>query len=150
MKINRYNYGEENNINLKLIVAIRRTLIEDERNLSARLSEYGITLSQFSVLEPLYHLGPMNINSIIEKTLSTSGNMTVVIRNLEKGGYVTKKRDSEDGRVFIVSISQKGYDLIDNIFPEHVKEMRRFFSGLSFEEKKVLLQLLKKVTGYQK
>lgn len=150
MKTNRYDYGEENNLNLKLIVAMRRSVLADERDLAGRLSKYGITLSQFSVLEPLYHLGPMNINSIIEKTLSTSGNMTVIIRNLEKGGYVTKERDPEDGRVFIVSISKKGYDLIDEIFPEHIGKLDSFFSNLSMEEKETLLNLLKKLSGYQK
>jgi len=46
-------------------------------------------------MEALYHLGDLKICEIIEKTLSTSGNMTVVIRNLEKESYITRYQSIE-------------------------------------------------------
>lgn len=145
---NKYRYGEENNINLKLVIAIRRSLKPEESHLSALLSESGLTYPQFGVLESLYHVGPMNINQIIDKTLSTSGNMTVVIRNLVNQGLITKDKDPEDGRSFIISITKKGYDLIDSIFPSHLEGLRNVFSSLDEEEKKELLLLMKKLNRY--
>ncbi len=149
MKITKYNYGEESNLNLKLVIAIHRSLQTDERNLSSRLAQYGLTLPQFGVLESLYHRGPMNINSVIEKTLSTSGNMTVIIRNLVKAGYITKSRDPEDGRAYIIEISNTGYDIIHELFPKHVEDLRKELSKLDLDEKELLLQLLKKLNNYQ-
>jgi len=150
MKTNKYNYGKESNMNLRLVVAIHRSLQSDERNLSNRLSQYGLTLPQFSVLETLYHLGTMNINSLIEKTLSTSGNMTVVIRNLEKGGFIKKSRDPEDGRAYIITISKMGYELINKVFPEHLVDLSKELENLNFDEKDLLLQLLKKLNKYER
>lgn len=145
----KYRYGEVNNINLKLVIAIRRSLKPEESHLSALLSEAGLTYPQFGVLESLYHVGPMSINQIIDKTLSTSGNMTVVIRNLENQGLITKDRCPDDGRSFIVRITKKGYDMIDSIFPAHLEGLQEVFSALDVDEKKELLRLMKKLNRYE-
>lgn len=147
--VNKYKYGEESNINLKLVVAIRRAMQPDERVLQSIITEYGLTLSQFGVLESLYHIGPMCINQILEKTLSTSGNMTVVIKNLVKSGMVTKSRDPEDGRSFIIKLTDEGYGIIDELFPKHLEELKGVFSSLDLEEKAELLRLLKKLNRYE-
>ena len=147
--VNKYIYGEESNINLKLVVAIRRGTQPNESALLSIVSEYGLTLSQFGVLESLYHIGPMCINQILEKTLSTSGNMTVVIKNLVKSGMITKSRDPQDGRSFIISLTDEGHRIIDELFPKHLKELNEVFSSLDMEEKGQLLDLLKKLNRYE-
>jgi len=146
--MDKYKYGEVSNSNLKLVVAMRRSLQTEERYLTALLNEYGLTMSQFGVLESLYHIGPMNIKDIIEKSLSSSGNMTVVIRNLTKQNYITKERDADDGRAFIISITEEGHSLIEKIFPKHLVKLEEAFSGLEANEKDDLLVLLKKLNKY--
>jgi len=144
----KYIYGEESNMNLKLVIAIRRSLLPEDRAVVSVLNKYGLTISQFGVLESLYHIGPMNINEIISKTLSTSGNMTVVIRNLVKQGLVTKECDPEDRRAFIIKLTDAGRSKIKEIFPKHLDELDRVFSTLEMDEKKELLRLLKKLNRY--
>jgi MarR family 2-MHQ and catechol resistance regulon transcriptional repressor len=80
MNRNYRDYGEENNRNLRLVIGFSRSIIEFERSTQQMLSQFNITLPQFGVLESLYHLGDMKICEIIKKTLSTSGNMTVLIK----------------------------------------------------------------------
>lgn len=140
-------YGAVSELNLKLVVALHRTIQNDERSLSARLSEYDLTLSQFGVMEALYHKGPMKICEIIEKTLSTSGNMTVVIKNLEKRGYISRDRDDEDRRAFVIRLKEKGRTIIADVFPKHLDDLEAEFSNLNIEEKNQLLTLLKKLNG---
>jgi len=64
-------------------------------SLYARLARRGalgdLTLSQFGVLEALYHLGSMSQSDICSKLLKSGGNMTLVIDNLEKHGLVQRK-----------------------------------------------------------
>ena len=43
-----------------------------------------LTPTQFGVLDVLYAKGPMKIAELLDSMLATSGNMTVVIRNMEK------------------------------------------------------------------
>src|SRR5260221_11209712 len=56
----------------------------------------GLSISQFAVLEALYHLGPMRQNEIGAKTLRTPANLTLVIDNLEKASLVTRARAADD------------------------------------------------------
>lgn len=67
------------------------------------IKQVGLTAAQFGVLEILYHKGNLRIGEILEGTLSTGGNMTVVIENLEKTGFVVRYPDPRmEGRVSYV------------------------------------------------
>jgi MarR family 2-MHQ and catechol resistance regulon transcriptional repressor len=146
MKIKK-NYGDENDINLKLVIALSRTHLSFGRALQIFLNEYGLTPAQFGVLEALYHLGEMRICELIDKTLSTSGNMTVVIRNLEKEGLVERKTNPDDKRAFNIALTLKGEAVIKVAFEAHLVLINQFFSNLEGEEKIALQRLLKKVNG---
>lgn len=137
-------YSEKEQLNLKIIIALSRSLQTINKKQAKIINEYGLTIPQFGVLEVLYHKGPLCINDIIEKTLSTSGNMTVVIENLRKDDYIIKKRDTEDQRKFMISLTKKGKNIIDEIFPEHLKNIEKILGKFTDEEKKALLLLLDK------
>src|SRR5690348_1430561 len=62
------------------------------------LDEHGLTQSQFAVLEALYHVGPMCLSDLAHKILRTSGNLTMVVDNLEKTGMVKRVQSQEDRR----------------------------------------------------
>ncbi len=147
MKKNKSRYGEVNDLNLKLVIAIHRTMQKDESSVNSLVATYDLTMTQFGVLETLYHKGPMRICEIIDKTLSTSGNMTVVIKNLVKSGHITKERDPEDRRAFVVRLTKLGHDKIADVFPKHLDKLEDAFSRLDLEEKNELLMLLKKLNG---
>lgn len=140
-------YDEQDQLNLKLVVGLHRSLQKDVKSLNATLAEYGLTTAQFGVLETLYHKGDQRICEIIDKTLSTSGNMTVVIKNLEKLGYISKSKDPNDGRASIIALTEAGKKLISEIFPIHLKALREVFKSLNNEDKKNLSDLLKKMNG---
>ncbi|GAU77285.1 MarR family winged helix-turn-helix transcriptional regulator [Fusibacter sp. 3D3] len=140
-------YGEENDTNLKLVIALSRTQLSLGRDLQNFLTPYKLTVAQFGVLEALYHKGDMKICELIEKTLSTSGNMTVVIRNLEKEGLVTRQSNPEDRRAFWIQLTSKGETLIEAVFNLHLMELNRFFKLLTEAEKHQLHHLLKKLNG---
>lgn len=143
----KMSYGEKNDINLKLVIALSRTHLDFNRNLQTFLNGFGLTVAQFGVLEALYHLGPMKVHEIIEKTLSTSGNMTVVIRNLERASFVERLVDSKDKRSFNIRLTADGAELIEEVFRKHLEMIDSFFSGLDSGERQVLQSLLKKLNG---
>ena len=55
------------------------------------MSAANLTISQFDVLEALYHKGPLCQRDIAAKILKSTGNITLVIDNLESrvGRYAT-------------------------------------------------------------
>lgn len=140
-------YGKENELNMKLTIALARTISSEDRLTQAFLRPFDLTLPQFGVMEALYHLGDLKICELIEKTLSTSGNMTVVIRNLELSGYVNRYISPEDKRVSKIALTKKGQDLIEKIFPRHLDSLKSYFENLEDSEKEQLLSLLKKLNG---
>ena len=140
-----HDYGSENNGNLKLLVVLGRTIQGLARQLMPGIRATGLTQPQFEVLEALYHKGPLTVSEIIEKTLSTSGNITVVIDNLVKAKLAEKARDADDGRVRWVSATDSGRAIIADFFPRHIEELANAMSVLSSEEKDALTGLLKKL-----
>lgn len=105
----------------------------------------GLTPTQFGVLESLYHLGSMCLGEISVKVLKSSGNMTLVIDNLEKQGLVCRQRKEEDRRMVMVSLTEKGYKLIERIFPGHVKAIVEEMSVLTPQEQIKLGELCRKL-----
>ncbi len=113
------------------------------------LTDNRLTVSQFGVLEALLHLGPMNQGVLGEKILKSSGNMTLVIDNLEKRHLVHRDRNENDRRCITVSLTNEGEALIRSIFPAHVAQITEQLQVLSPEEQQRLGQLAKKL-GLQK
>jgi MarR family 2-MHQ and catechol resistance regulon transcriptional repressor len=104
-----------------------------------------LTISQFGVLEAIYHLGPMHQNRLAEKILKSSGNLTLVIDNLEKRGLVTRERDPEDRRCMTIDLTEAGRALIESIFPRHVGIVVQEINVLSMEEQNQLATLCRKL-----
>ena len=143
----KQKYGQGNQLNLHLIIGLYRSYARLNRNTRRLLSQHNLTLAQFGVLEVLYHLGPMKIGDVIAKTLSTSGNMTVVIKNLEKEGWIRRAVDPADGRVSVIQLTKQGEQLIATVFPKHLSELDKMLVNLTQADKKQLIDLLKKLNG---
>ncbi|MFV0341773.1 MAG: MarR family winged helix-turn-helix transcriptional regulator [Anaerocolumna sp.] len=140
------NY-KTNNLNLKALIALSRCTQHVHKLEYRTIKEGGLTVSQFAVLEVLYHKGNLRVCQILEKILATGGNMTVVIDNLVKEKLVIRAIDPSDKRVNLISLTPKGYDLMSSIFPNHEKNIDEIFSVLTEDEKKQLIHILKKLSG---
>ena len=110
-----------------------------------QLDGTGLTLTQFAVLEALFHLGPMSLSDIAQKILTTGGNLTMVVGNLEKQGLARRQKSPEDRRVLIVVLTAKGKSLIRRLFPQHAAGITEFMAALSPAEQEQLGDLCRKV-----
>ncbi|EQC70758.1 Transcriptional regulator, MarR family [Streptococcus sp. HSISB1] len=72
------------NPSVKAMVVMRKAFRTIDAKVSETFKQDDLTPTQFSVLDVLYSKGPMKIAELIDSILATSGNMTVVIRNMEK------------------------------------------------------------------
>ncbi|HWR16617.1 MAG TPA: MarR family transcriptional regulator [Terriglobales bacterium] len=109
------------------------------------LDAHGLTPSQFAVLEALHYVGPMCLSELAKKILRTSGNLTMVVDNLEKSGLVKRVQSSKDRRFVSVEITEKGQTLIAAIFPEHAAQVAELMSRLTAEEQETLRELSRKL-----
>lgn len=119
---------------------------ESVTNRTSRLmAEDGLTISQFAVLEALYHKGPLCQRDIAAKILKSTGNITLVIDNLEKRGLVRRERDSEDRRYLTVHLTSDGTALIAQTFGRVKDAIVSEMSLLSQSEQQQLGSLCKKL-----
>src|ERR1035437_8525399 len=105
----------------------------------------GLALTQFAVLEALYHLGPMSLSDIAQKILTSGGNLTMVAGNLEKLGLAHRQKCPEDRRMSIVVLTARGKTLIRKLFPEHAEAITEFMGALSPAEQQQLCDLCRKL-----
>lgn len=111
------------------------------------IASTGLNVSDFSILEALFHKGPMPINTVGEKVLLTSGSMTAAANRLESKGLVERVRDPLDGRCFYLHLTNTGLELIRGAYQRHSENLDKIFECLDENEQAELVRLLKKL-GY--
>ncbi|WP_291647632.1 MarR family transcriptional regulator [Clostridium sp.] len=129
-------------INLKLVIAMARTYNDMFFEIEKNVQEFGLNISEFGVLEMLYHKGDQPVQKVAEKILVTSGTITYVINKLEKKKLVVRRKCEKDKRIFYVSLTEEGKEFISYIFPKHKEFLDDLFSELNEESKKDLVDKL--------
>lgn len=144
------SYGKYEDIVLRAHIELSRSLIKIRSKETVWLAERDLTLPQFGILESLYHLGKLSVGQITKLTLSTPGNMTVIIKNLQTKGLIRILTAKEDRRIKILEITEKGSELIKSIFPAHVENLTGWYDkALNEEELQTLSRLLRKLEKAQ-
>lgn len=110
----------------------------------------GLTPTQFAVVEALYHLGPLPQCQLAARVFKSSGNMTLVIDNLEKLGLVSRLPDEHDRRVSLVTLTPLGRQTISEVFPQHAAAIKELFAVLSPQEQRQLGEILRKLGMQEK
>jgi MarR family 2-MHQ and catechol resistance regulon transcriptional repressor len=130
---------------LDTYIKVMRAADSVSARLSPRLAAAGLTMSQLGALEALYHLGPLCQCDLANKLLKTSGNITMVIDNLERLGLVRRRREGRDRRFVTVHLTEKGRRVIREIFPRHVAAIVEEMSILTKAEQEELGRLCRKL-----
>ena len=130
---------------LDAYIKLTRALSSVEAGLAPGLVEVGLTPTQLGVLEALLHLGPLGQRSLGAKLLSSGGNITTVVDNLERRGLVRRERRDDDRRHVTVHLTSEGRRLISRVFPGHVRRIVAAFSALTPTEQETLGRLAKKL-----
>ena len=138
-------YGKKADLALGMWVKLARASATFGRLTNVDIQSYGLTQPQFSVIEALGHLGPMKMGSFCSKLLTSGGNITVVIDNLEKEGLVERVACPGDRRATNVQLTSKGQKLFNDIFEKHAQFVAKLASVLSEQEQMQLSNLLRKL-----
>ena len=122
-------------------------LVRAADSVSARigslLSRKKLTESQFSILDALLHLGPLNQKQLGDKLLKSGGNITMVVDNLEKQGLVKRVRGENDRRYFSIHLTKQGKNLIEKFFPDYLAAIVKEMSLLNEDEQSEFQRMCK-------
>lgn len=135
-------------IEMKILIALHRTINKIDKKTIKLANNTGLTFGQFMVLEALYSKGDMSIGEVMDKILSSVGTISVIVKNLEKVGYVEKIPYEEDKRVTMLHLTDDGREVIEKVIPRNNDMIVDSFLMLTEDEKESLLLILKKVGGF--
>jgi len=141
-----HHEGSEEEIRgLDAFIKLTRAANTVTTRLARKLAEVELTASQFGILETLLHLGPLCQKELGEKLLTTGGNITTIVDNLERRELVKRVRSEEDRRFVAVHLTEEGRRYIGRIFPRHMRHIVESMQVLSPDELEELSRLCKKL-----
>ena len=109
------------------------------------LTKEHFTVPQLEIISCLDRTKGIPLSELAERLLVTGGNITGIIDRLERDGYVHRVRDKDDRRVVRALLTEEGFDLYKSFLPKYKEIMNKINRGLTFQERKKLQQLLKKL-----
>ena len=130
---------------LKLFIVLSRAYKAINEHVNKAIQANGLNPTEFAVLELLYHKGDQPMQQIGGKILLASGSITYVVDKLEQKELLRRTACPNDRRVTYAQITEQGKAFIEEIFPEHAKQIDTLISRLSESEKTTAIELLKKV-----
>jgi MarR family 2-MHQ and catechol resistance regulon transcriptional repressor len=130
---------------LDAYIKLMRAADSVQAGLERALEAEGLTEGQFGVLEILLHLGPSAPGEIARKLFRSEGNVTVLLDNLERRGWIERRRDAADRRRHAIHLTAAGRAEIRKRFPPHVERVVAAFSHLSAAEQDELGRLCRKL-----
>jgi MarR family 2-MHQ and catechol resistance regulon transcriptional repressor len=139
-----FDHNDED-LALKLLIVFSRAFHLVEEKIKEDIRNHHLNPTEFAVLELLFHKGDQPIQQIGKKILLSSGSITYVVDKLEEKNLVCRKKCPKDRRVIYAVITDRGKQLMKEIFPKHRKAVQQIFAVLNPEEKKTLISLLKKL-----
>lgn len=114
--------------------------------LVAVYARHGLTEGEFDVLATLRRGGPPYERSpgdLAAHTLVTSGGMTKRVDRLERAGLVTRRVSESDGRARVVGLTERGREVIDAAFTDHMANERRLLDLLGPDQADALEDALR-------
>ena len=137
-------------IALKSLTVLLRSSQSIEEVLRKDMQRYGLNMTEFAVLELLYHKGEQPIQKIGENILITSGSITYVVDKLEKKGFAERIACPTDRRVTFASITESGKQFMDEIFPQHEKKVEDIFAVLDEAQQQQFIEVAKLIGFHAK
>lgn len=135
-------------LSLKLFIVLTRTLQSLRKKVEADIRSHQLNLTEFAVLELLFHKGPQPIQKIGDKVLLASSSITYVVDKLEEKKLLERKPCPNDRRITHASLTSVGDKLMRDVFPKHSKAIQEIFAGLGTDEKAKMIEELKKLGFY--
>lgn len=133
----------ERSLALKLWVVLARAHNAIYSHVQEDVAVHGLTVAEFAVLEVLYHKGPMLLGGVQRRILVSSGGITYLVDRLTNKGLVERRECPDDRRARYAALTPAGEELMREIFPGHAERLRDALSGLSSQEKRDAIDLVR-------
>lgn len=132
-------------------LAMRKLHSQIDISLDSYFADYNLSSGRFILLLLLLE----NPNGLMPSDLAirvgvTQATISGVINNLVKSNFVERQQHQQDGRAFVIKLTDHGQQLLSRLQPDFYSRISEFMNALSSEERKAFdvlsAKLLSKVS----
>ncbi|GKS10924.1 MarR family transcriptional regulator [Paenibacillus chitinolyticus] len=133
---------QEEKLGVLIWFRLSRVYNQSIRQSNQHLKAWNLSAAQFDVLVQVGSHERLTQQELADKLLVTKGNITQLLSKMEELGWI---RREQEWKTKYISLTAEGQALFDEVVPQQEQFQASQFDGLDREEKKQLLELLKKV-----
>ena len=128
-----------------ILEAILYLYTEGRRVTKELARSVDLTGPQLSVVKLLEGVGDLSLSELSERIRAQNSTVTGIIDRMVREGLVVRARSTEDRRVVMIKLTEKGARIAREISVEPMEIFRSALDSLSVQEMKDLLKILTKV-----
>lgn len=134
----------------ELLVDIFNDILHIEQNSIQNEKLNDISITEVHTIEAIGIYKPKSMSEVAQGLGITLGTLTTAVGHLEKKGYVERKKQKEDKRVVLVSLTGKG-ELVYKLHERFHKNMvHQIISGIDENQREILITALDKLNKFFK
>lgn len=137
-----------NRILNELLVNLFSNVMDTEAKAIITEEFKDITNNDMHIIEAINIEEPRKMSDIAKRLNVTVGTLTTNMNSLEKKGYIIRERSTEDKRVVLVILTEKGRKAFFHHRDFHKKMIRTIVRDLSEDEMKVLIRCMQKLDQF--
>lgn len=133
---------------IKVLTRLSRVNTRMDEELAAVFAPFDLSPADFTVIAALRRAGrPFALpqSELMARLRLTSGTVSVRLGRLESRGVVTRRPSTADGRGVLVTLTERGVGLFDQVAPRHLANEELLLSALDETERELLAGLLRKL-----
>lgn len=137
-----------NRILNELLVNLFSNVMDTEAKAIITEEFKDITNNDMHIIEAINIEEPRKMSDIAKRLNVTVGTLTTNMNSLEKKGYIIRERSTEDKRVVLVVLAEKGRKAFFHHRDFHKKMIRTIVKDLNEDEMKVLVRCMQKLDQF--
>ena len=110
----------------------------------ARMHALNVSFAHVRAMHMLAPDRTLAMKDLAEHLQLTPPSVTALTRRLVQTGLVRREPHPEDSRVSLLSLTDEGQALLQELYQSHLERMRRLLQGLTTEEQQLFLDLLER------
>jgi DNA-binding MarR family transcriptional regulator len=138
---------QKNDLCNNVLVAIRRIARAIDVHSKDLVRDYGITGPQLLLMQSLSESEPSTTGDLAKRIHLSNATITEIINRLEKRTYIERKRNTQDKRQVLVSLTTFGKEILKNAPPPLQARFVSEFNKLEVWEQNSLLSSLQRVAS---
>lgn len=119
---------------LILYQSLKAIFLHIDNHEKALLNKYDLSVARFYTLMHIHNNPKINYIDLSDLMLCTKSNTTRIVSSLRKDDLVDRKPHPYDGRVFQLTLTQKGEDLFTHVHPAYVGQINKLMSTFDKKE----------------